>query len=391
MTGVANGPDLALDTADSEPARNQHRVHVLECGGRSTVGLAVIGGHPPHLHLGAVRESPGAQRLGDREVGIREVDVLAHQRDSHVLLRVVHPAQQVVPGGPIHVAERQVQPAHHVGVEFLPVQHLGDVVDRRRIRGGDHAVDVDVAHQRDLVLQRLRHVAVTAQDQRVRRDADAAQGGYRMLGGFGLQLPRRRQKRDQRDVQEEAVLPADRMPHLPGCLQERLRLDVADGAADLGDDDVGPVSLGVGLSHLQDAGLDLVGDVRDHLHGVTEVLAAALLGDDGRINLSGGHIRRAVQIAVQESLVVADVEIGFGAVLGDEHLAVLERVHGAGVDIEIGIEFLHGDLQAASGEQLAQAAGGEAFAERGHHTTGHEEMFGGALRVLAQCWQERPP
>ena len=42
----------------------------------------------------------------------------------------------------------------------------------------------------------------------------------------------------QRDVQEEAVVAADVVAHLAGGLEERQRLDVADGAADLGDDDV---------------------------------------------------------------------------------------------------------------------------------------------------------
>ena len=55
----------------------------------------------------------------------------------------------------------------------------------------------------------------------------------------------------------------------------------------------------------------------------------------------------AVQVAVEEPLVVADVEVGLGAVLGDEDLAVLERVHRAGVDVEVGVELLHHHPQAA--------------------------------------------
>ena len=43
---------------------------------------------------------------------------------------------------------------------------------------------------------------------------------------------------------------------------------------------------------------------------------------------------------VREALVVAQVEIGLGAVVGDEDFAVLERAHGAGIDVQIRIEFL---------------------------------------------------
>ena len=70
----------------------------------------------------------------------------------------------------------------------------------------------------------------------------------------------------RRDVQEETAVPADLVPDLADGLEERLRLDVADRPADLGDHDVDVVA-----GHLQDARLDLVGDVRDHLHGVAEV------------------------------------------------------------------------------------------------------------------------
>ena len=42
-----------------------------------------------------------------------------------------------------------------------------------------------------------------------------------------------------------------------------------------------------------DAVLDLVGDVRDHLHRAAEVVAAALAPDHGVVDRAGGHVRRA--------------------------------------------------------------------------------------------------
>ncbi len=57
--------------------------------------------------------------------------------------------------------------------------------------------------------------------------------------------------------------------HLADRLQEGQRLDVAHRAADLDDRDVGAFRAAL------DVGLDLVGDVRDDLHGLAEVLAAA--------------------------------------------------------------------------------------------------------------------
>jgi hypothetical protein len=60
-----------------------------------------------------------------------------------------------------------------------------------------------------------------------------------------------------------------------------------------------------------------------------------------------------VQVLVDEPLVVAEVEVGLAPVVGDEHLAVLERVHGAGVDVDVGVELLQGDAQSAGLEETS--------------------------------------
>ena len=108
-------------------------------------------------------------------------------------------------------------------------------------------------------------------------DTDAAQLVHRVLRRLRLQLARRLDERDERDVDVHDVLRPDLAPELADRLEERQRLDVADRAADLGDDDVGRRRLG----RAPDARLDLVRDVRDHLHGRAEELALALLAQDG--------------------------------------------------------------------------------------------------------------
>ena len=41
---------------------------------------------------------------------------------------------------------------------------------------------------------------------------------------------------------------------------------------------------------------------------------------------------------------MSQIEVGFGAVLSYENLAVLIRAHSAGVDIYVGVELLRGNL-----------------------------------------------
>ena len=65
---------------------------------------------------------------------------------------------------------------------------------------------------------------------------------------------------------------AQLLPHLADGFQERQRFDVAHRAADLDDHHVH-----VRRDTFLIAGLDLVGDVRNHLHGLAQIIAAPLL------------------------------------------------------------------------------------------------------------------
>ena len=72
---------------------------------------------------------------------------------------------------------------------------------------------------------------------------------------------------------------------------------------------------------------------------------------------------------------MADVEVGLGTVVGDEHLTVLEGVHRPGVDVEIGVELLHRHPQPARPEEVTEGGGREPLAEGGGNSSGHEDLF----------------
>ena len=75
--------------------------------------------------------------------------------------------------------------------------------------------------------------------------------------------------------------------HLANGLEERQRLDVTHRTADLDETDIGIAGATL------DAFLDLVSDVRNHLHGRTEVVTTTLLGDHALVNAP----RREVAVA----------------------------------------------------------------------------------------------
>jgi hypothetical protein len=60
---------------------------------------------------------------------------------------------------------------------------------------------------------------------------------------------------------------------------------------------------------------------------------------------------------------MSQVQVGFGAVLGNKDLAVLKRTHGAGVHVEVWIALLQGDLETATFEETTDRGGCYAFSE----------------------------
>ena len=72
-------------------------------------------------------------------------------------------------------------------------------------------------------------------------------------------------------MDEQDVLPALFIGHLADSLQVRLTFDIADRAADLGDNHIAVAGIQAVSTRL-----DLVGDVRNNLNGAPKIIPAAL-------------------------------------------------------------------------------------------------------------------
>ena len=102
------------------------------------------------------------------------------------------------------------------------------------------------------------------------------------------------------------------------------------------------------MRHLLHGGFYLIGNVGDDLHGLAQVVAAALLGDNLLVDSARGQVVVARQASVGKALIMPQVEISFRAIVGDEDLAMLKWRHGAGIHVEIGVELLQVDPEAAA-------------------------------------------
>jgi len=231
---------------------------------------------------------------------------------------------------------------------------------------------VDVAEEGDFFLGVIINRIVGAYDNDVRLNADVAQLAYAVLCWLGFELFTGGEEGQPGEVDIERVFGADIFAHLANCFEEGKAFDIANGATDLDKDDVGLAEAG----HLSDMAFDFVGDVRDHLNRAAKIVSPPFLGYDIVIDLAACHIAELVQILVDESLVVTQVQICFGAVFGYEYFAVLIGGHGARIDIEVGIELHCGYADAPGLEQKANGGDGYAFTKTGYYPASNKDIFG---------------
>ena len=167
-----------------------------------------------------------------------------------------------------------------------------------------------------------------------------------VLCGLGFQLLSGGDVGHVSEVDAEAV-GAEFPAELAHGFEEGERFDVADHAADFGDDEVEVAGVAEGF----DGAFDFVGDMGHDLDGFAEVVAAAFFVDYALVDAAGGDVVGASGLDVGEALIVAEVEVGFVAVDGDVTFTVFVGVESAGVDVDVGVEFLDSDPETASFEQ----------------------------------------
>ncbi len=221
----------------------------------------------------------------------------------------------------------------------------------------DHRLFADIAEEAELAALLARNLAIGAAEQNVRLNADRAQLLHRMLRGLRLQFARARNVRQQREVDINAVMRRQVVLELPDRFEEGQALDVADRAADL---DQREIDVVVAFEH---EFLDGVRDMRNDLDRRAEIVAAPFLVDDVLIDAPGGDIVLLGRGTAGEALVVPEIEIGLGAVVGDEDLAMLIGGHRPRIDVEIGVELAKPNRIAAGLQKRAENRRRQALAK----------------------------
>ena len=215
----------------------------------------------------------------------------------------------------------------------------GHLVDAGAVFAGQHVFAGDVAEGGNLLAHLGVNLVVAAAHNEVGLHAQATQLLHGVLRGLGFDFMSCSNVGNQRAVHKHYVAGELLVFELAGGLDERLRLNVAHGAANFGDDEVGARAFGNAVQ----LGLDGVGYMGNYLNGAAQEVAVALAGKQLLVDGTLGEVGFAQQVLVDEALVMSQVKVAFVAIFGYKNLAVLERAHGAGVNVQIWIHLLHHD------------------------------------------------
>ena len=300
LTRVADGFDFAVDAAHAKARRHQNTLTAFEQ--RAHGGFRhLFRMHRANLHLARMRHARMDKRFVDGFVRILQFRVFAHQRYFHLFLGVVQLLQKSVPRFQIRFLRRRVlENRQYFVVEPFFLHQDGHFIYTICVYALHHAVGAHVAEQRHLALHIVAQVLFGTADDNVGLYAQFLHGLYRVLGGLRLQFAGRRQEGHVGKVHDGGLV-----LHLPFQLAHRLyirqRFDVAHGTANFGNHEV-IVRL---FGHEQDAPLDFVRNVRNHLHGAAQVFAAAFLFNDRLVDFTRRHVVGARGAHVREPFVVA--------------------------------------------------------------------------------------
>src|SRR5262249_1275064 len=277
-----------------------------------------------------------------RFVGVLHAGVLADNGDSHVAFRIAYALIDQTPAIEIgNLARLDPESGQHFGIQALRRIGLGHRVDIVDVPGLDQRAFGDIAKQRQLAPFAFRDRAIGAAEQNIRLDADRSQFLDRVLRRLGLELTCARNERHQGQMDVQRMPARQIVAQLPDRLEERQSFDVADGAANLAQHEVETV-----IARLDEV-LDGIGDVRDDLDRGTKIISASLARQDVLIDAAGRDVVVARGRTARETLVMAEVEVGFGTVIRDEDLAVLVGRHRARIDVEIWIQLAQAHLVAS--------------------------------------------
>ena len=144
-------------------------------------------------------------------------------------------------------------------------------------------------------------------------------------------------------MDKEAVFSADFKRYLTDGFNKWLRFNVTDCSADFGNNHVCVCFPAYAVNKF----LDFIRNVRNNLYCRSEIFTTTFLIKYVPLNLTGGEVGVFIKIFINETFVMSEIKVSFGAVLGNIYFTVLIGAHCTGINIDVRIKLLCRNLETA--------------------------------------------
>src|SRR6202142_3039762 len=172
LAGETDRLDHAFAAALAETARDQDAVEGVERLDAARLLGELLGVDPVDPNLHVVRQAAVEQRFLQALVGILVLGVLAHQGDRNLSCRILEAVDHGAPLLQLPRAGFQVEQAQDPLVDALLGEAERHRIHRLDVERADDVFDVDVAEQRDLLLDLVRENLLAAAQQQVGLNTD---------------------------------------------------------------------------------------------------------------------------------------------------------------------------------------------------------------------------
>ena len=136
--------------------------------------------------------------------------------------------------------------------------------------------------------------------------------------------------------------------------------------------------------------LQSVRDVWDNLNSCTIIITTTFLSQNFRVHTSWRNVWVLVQVNVDETLIVSQVQISFQTVISNESFTVLVWWHRSWVNVNVWIKLLYGNLEAAVLQQATQWCCDDTLTQWWNNTTSNKDVLSCHKKQSSEfCLQEQ--
>ena len=292
--------------------------------------------------------------LADTLIRVLQV-ILAHQPYSHHFLRLAPQLQEPVPRSELGcLTHGDAHLAQDCSVKTLFLHVDRHLVDTVQVLALYHALKVNITESGYFAAQIVIQMLLCPKYEYVRLYSRRLQFLYTVLRRLGLQLAGSLEIGHVCQVYAYGI--AAQFPlQLPDSLQKRGALYIAYRASYLGNNKVRTAVLGVIINggKVLDAALYLIGDMRNHLYRVPQVVPTPLFVNDSLVDTACGLRIMPRGLYAREALIVTQIQVGLHAVCRHIALSMLVRVQRSGVNVDVRVKLLYGYLVSPSLQQLS--------------------------------------